>query len=83
MPPNLNQRHSLRVAGLEPHRGTGCDIEAEAIRLDAVERELRVCLDEVVVRADLYLRFSTLSPHKTDINSITHLYRPIAPTRHS
>lgn len=50
---DLDEGDGLGVAGLEAHRGAGGDVEAEAVGGDAVERELRVGLDEVVVRADL------------------------------
>lgn len=53
LPADLNERHGLRVAGLETDGCAGCDVEAVAVRLDAVELELRVRLDEVIMRTDL------------------------------
>ena len=42
-----------RLPGLEAHRGAGRDVEPEAARRRAIERERRVGLGEVIVRADL------------------------------
>ncbi len=50
---DLHERHGLGVAGLEAHRRAGGDVEAAAVRQLAVERELGVRLNEVVVAADL------------------------------
>lgn len=51
---DLDERDGLGVAGLEAHRRAGRDVEAAAVRERAVEGELRVRLDEVVVAAHLY-----------------------------
>ena len=50
---DLDEGDGLGVAGLEAHAGAGGDVEAVAVRARAVEEELRVGFDEVVVRADL------------------------------
>ena len=50
---DLHQRHRLRVARLESDRRASGDVEPHAVRLLAVEDEGGVCLDEVVVRANL------------------------------
>jgi hypothetical protein len=41
------------LAGLEPHRGAGRDVEAETASLVALEIQRPVGLEEVVVRTDL------------------------------
>ena len=46
---DLDEGDSLGVAGLEADGGAGGDVEAVAVGLDAVERELGVGFDEVVV----------------------------------
>src|SRR5262245_43014075 len=48
-----DQRHLARLAGLEPHRGSGRDVEPHAARLGAVEFERRVGFEEMIVRAHL------------------------------
>ncbi|KIU01525.1 hypothetical protein QU38_01175, partial [Staphylococcus aureus] len=48
-----HQPHLAALARLEPHRGAGCDIKAHAARLLAIERQRRIGLAEMVVRADL------------------------------
>jgi hypothetical protein len=50
---NLHQGNCLGIAGLEAHRGAGGNVEAVAMGSYAIELELRVRLDEVVVGADL------------------------------
>src|SRR5665213_2088617 len=41
------------LAGLEPHRRSGGDIEAKTARLLALESERRIGLVEMIMRADL------------------------------
>lgn len=52
-PRDLDERDGLGIAGLEAHRRAGRDVEAAAVRELAVEGELGVRLDEVVVAAHL------------------------------
>lgn len=47
------QLDGLAVAWLEANRGTSSNIKTVAISLDAVEFELGICFDEVIVRSDL------------------------------
>jgi hypothetical protein len=53
VPTNLDQRDSLGVARLEAYRGASRNVESVAMCPDAIELQLRVRLDEVVVRANL------------------------------
>ena len=53
VPANLDQRDRLRVAGLEAHRRARGDVQTQAVGLGAVELQLGIRLDEVVVRPDL------------------------------
>src|SRR5439155_16797318 len=48
-----DQRHVPRLPRLEPHRGSGRDIEPHAARLVAIEFQRRVGLEEMIMRADL------------------------------
>src|SRR5271169_2074791 len=48
-----DQAHDAALAGLEANRGSGRDVEPEALRLPAIELERRVGLEEMIVRADL------------------------------
>src|ERR1043166_1615290 len=48
-----HESHLAGLAGLEPHGGSGGDVEAHAARLLAVERERRISLEEMIMRADL------------------------------
>src|SRR5437773_1669239 len=50
---NRDERDRLRLAWLEPHRGACRDIEAHPVGRAPVEHERAVCLDEVIVAADL------------------------------
>lgn len=50
---HLDERHRLGVARLEAHRGACRNVQPVAVRAPAVKLQLRVDLDEVVVRADL------------------------------
>jgi len=50
---NLNEGDRLGIARLKAHGRAGGDVETVAIGFAAVKLELRVHLDEVVVRADL------------------------------
>jgi hypothetical protein len=50
---NLNQGDGLGISRLETDRCAGGDIEAEPVGLQAVEVQLRIRLDEVVMRSDL------------------------------
>src|SRR5476649_2672885 len=50
------ERHQLHIAGLaglEPHRGAGGDVEPHAAGFLAVEFQRRIGLEEMIVRADL------------------------------
>jgi len=46
---NFNKSDRLGVAGFEADRGSGSDVEAVAVCLYAVEVELGVCFDKVIV----------------------------------
>lgn len=63
---NLDERDRLGIARLEADRGAGGDVEAEAVRAGAVKLELRVRLDEVVVRADLHRSVALAGDLETD-----------------
>ena len=52
---NLDERDRLGVTGLKSDGGSGGNVKTETVGPDAVELQLGVCLDEVVVRADLPL----------------------------
>src|SRR2546421_611733 len=49
----LDQRHALGVAGLEPHGGARRHVQPHAEHLGAIEPQRAVHLEEVEVRADL------------------------------
>jgi hypothetical protein len=49
------QLNSLAVTWLETHGGTGSNIKTVAISFNAIEFELRICFDKVVVRSDLLI----------------------------
>src|SRR4029077_5714261 len=48
-----DELHLAGLAGLEPHRGAGRNVEPHAAGLLALELQRRVGLEEMVVRADL------------------------------
>src|SRR5579883_2083538 len=48
-----HQAHGPGLPGLEPHRGSGRDVEPVPARLLALELERRIGLEEMIVRADL------------------------------
>src|ERR1700677_2625017 len=48
-----DQRHLAGLAGLEPHRGSGRDVEPHAARLLALELQRRIGLEEMIMAADL------------------------------
>ena len=56
---DFHQRDGLGVAGLEPDGRARSNIQTVAVRFGAVKMELRVCLDEMIVRPNLvcYLFF--------------------------
>jgi hypothetical protein len=50
---NLDQRHRLRIAGLEAYCRPRRDVEAVPVRLNAIKLEQRIRLDEVIVTTNL------------------------------
>ena len=50
---DVDQRDGLGVARLEPHRGAGRNVQPLAVGLGAVEFQLAVGFDEMIMAADL------------------------------
>src|SRR5690606_28069906 len=48
-----HQLHGARLAGLEAHRSSGCDIESKAVSFLAIEGKRIIGFEEMVVRSDL------------------------------
>lgn len=61
VPSDFNESNSFGVAGFETNGCTRCDVEAVAVGFEAVEGELGVGFDKVVMGANLPL--SALYPH--------------------
>ena len=53
MSSDLDKRHGLAVTRFEADRCTGWNVQAIAASFDTIEIQLRVCLDKVIVRANL------------------------------
>lgn len=63
---DLHQGYSFRVSRLEADRCAGRNVEVTTVRLQAVEIQVRVRLDEVEMRADL-LSVSMLQPLRQNL----------------
>lgn len=50
---DLNQGDGLGVTRLETYRSSGWDVQTISMRPNAIELQLWVCLDEVVMRSNL------------------------------
>jgi len=77
--PNLNQGDGLCISRLETNGCSCCDVEAVSICFRAVEFELGIRLDEMVMRTNLFIPLASL-PHFPSLSfsippSIS-LYRP-------
>lgn len=50
---DLNQRHGLGITGFESNRRSRGNIQSEAVGLDAIEMQLGIRLDEMIMGSDL------------------------------